>query len=57
MAGVTLTESHITSAILAVQDGLGLVSEFTTVIDDHSGYLGYLVEILGDLGTFYWSLT
>jgi len=52
MAGVILTESHITNAMLAVQDRLGLAGEFTTVIDDHSGYLGYLIEIQGDLSTF-----
>lgn len=51
-----LTESQITSAILAVQDRLGLVSEFTTVIDD-TIYIGYLVEIQGDLGTFGWFVT
>jgi len=50
-----LTESQISSAILAVQDRLGLVCEFTTVIDDNI-YLAYLVEIQGDLGTFGWFL-
>jgi len=51
-----LTESQITSAILAVQDTLGLIGEFTTVIDDNK-YIGYFVEIQGDLGMFAWFLT
>jgi len=50
-----LTESQITSAILAVQGTLGVIGEFTTVIDDNI-YLGYLVEIQGDLGMFDCSL-
>ncbi|KAL4073250.1 GH3 auxin-responsive promoter [Scleroderma yunnanense] len=50
LAGAILTERHVTNAILAVQDTLGSIGEFTTVIDDHSESIGYLVEIQGDLG-------
>ena len=56
-AGGVLSESHITGAILAVQDTLGLISEFTTVIDDHDQSLGYFVEIYGDLGAFFYYYT
>ncbi|KAI6008115.1 GH3 auxin-responsive promoter [Pisolithus orientalis] len=46
-----LTEKHITTAILAVQDTLAPIVEFTTIIDSHSGVptLGYLVEVHGEL--------
>ncbi|KAI5989834.1 GH3 auxin-responsive promoter [Pisolithus marmoratus] len=51
MAGGTLTESHITDAILAVQDTLAPIIEFTAIIDSRSGVptLGYLVEVHGEL--------
>ncbi|KAI6154826.1 GH3 auxin-responsive promoter [Pisolithus tinctorius] len=51
MAGGVLTEKHITTAILAVQDTLAPIVEFTAIIDGHSGVptLGYLVEVHGEL--------
>ncbi|KAI6133976.1 GH3 auxin-responsive promoter [Pisolithus croceorrhizus] len=51
MAGGLLTEKHITAAILAVQDTLAPITEFTAIIDSHSGIptLGYLLEVHGEL--------
>ncbi|KAI6019867.1 GH3 auxin-responsive promoter, partial [Pisolithus orientalis] len=51
MAGGALTEQHITAAILAVQDTLAPIVEFTAIIDSHSGIptLAYLVEVHGEL--------
>ncbi|KIK22725.1 hypothetical protein PISMIDRAFT_679942 [Pisolithus microcarpus 441] len=51
MAGGLLTEKHITAAILAVQDTLAPITEFTAIVDSHSGIptLGYLVEVHGEL--------
>lgn len=51
MAGGELTEQRITAAILAVQDTLAPIVEFTAIIDDRSGIptLGYLVEVHGEL--------
>ncbi|KAI5986935.1 GH3 auxin-responsive promoter, partial [Pisolithus albus] len=51
MAGGLLTEKHVTAAILAVQDTLGPITEFTAIIDSHSGIptLVYLVEVHGEL--------
>ncbi|KAI6044748.1 GH3 auxin-responsive promoter [Pisolithus marmoratus] len=51
MAGGELTEKHITTAILAVQDTLAPIVEFTAIIDSQSGIpsLGYLVEVDGEL--------
>ncbi|KAI6044750.1 GH3 auxin-responsive promoter [Pisolithus marmoratus] len=44
-------KQHVTAAILAVQDVLGPVVEFTAIIDSRGGtpILGYLVEVHGDL--------
>ncbi|KAL4081085.1 GH3 auxin-responsive promoter [Scleroderma citrinum] len=53
LAGAILTERHVTNAILAVQDTLGSIGEFTAVIDDYSKCIGYLVEIQGDLGMVF----
>ncbi|KAI6007578.1 GH3 auxin-responsive promoter [Pisolithus orientalis] len=51
MAGGALTEKHIATAILAVQDTLAPIVEFTAIIDSCSGIptLGYLVEVHGEL--------
>ncbi|KAI6044799.1 GH3 auxin-responsive promoter [Pisolithus marmoratus] len=53
MAGGILTESHITDAILAVQDTLAPIIEFTAITDSRDGVptLGYLVEIMMILTT------
>ncbi|KAG6332763.1 hypothetical protein ID866_6328 [Astraeus odoratus] len=48
LAGIQLTEKHITDAILAVQDVLGTLCEFTIMTEDNN-CLGYLVEIEGEL--------
>ncbi|KAI6114072.1 GH3 auxin-responsive promoter [Pisolithus sp. B1] len=46
-----LTEQRITAAILAVQDTLARIVEFTAIIDGRSGIpaLGYLIEVHGEL--------
>ncbi|KAI6044793.1 GH3 auxin-responsive promoter [Pisolithus marmoratus] len=51
MAGSMVTEKHITAAILAVQDTLAPIVEFTTIVDSRNGdpTLGYLVEVQGEL--------
>lgn len=51
MAGGVLTEQRITTAILAVQDTLAPIVEFTAIIDGRSGIptLGYFVEVHGEL--------
>ncbi|KAI6044746.1 hypothetical protein EDC04DRAFT_259637 [Pisolithus marmoratus] len=52
LAGGELTEKHITTAILAVQDDtLAPIVKFTTTVDSRSGIptLGYLVEVNGEL--------
>ncbi|KAI5986171.1 GH3 auxin-responsive promoter-domain-containing protein [Pisolithus albus] len=51
MAGGVLTEQRITAAILAVQDTLAPIIEFTAFIDGRSGIptLGYFVEVHGEL--------
>ncbi|KAG6331267.1 hypothetical protein ID866_7824 [Astraeus odoratus] len=51
LAGAILTETHVKNAILTVQDVLGVVSEFTVVIDERKGKpaVGYLVEMQGTL--------
>ncbi|KIK27379.1 hypothetical protein PISMIDRAFT_183344 [Pisolithus microcarpus 441] len=51
MAGGILTERHVTAAILAVQDTLAPIAEFTAFIDSCSGVptLAYLVEVHGEL--------
>ncbi|KAI6123387.1 GH3 auxin-responsive promoter [Pisolithus croceorrhizus] len=51
MAGGILTERHVTAAILAVQDTLAPIAEFTAFIDSRSGVptLAYLIEVHGEL--------
>ncbi|KAI6121059.1 GH3 auxin-responsive promoter [Pisolithus croceorrhizus] len=49
--GGILTERHVTAAILAVQDTLAPIAEFTAFIDSCSGAptLAYLIEVHGEL--------
>ncbi|KAI6121227.1 GH3 auxin-responsive promoter [Pisolithus sp. B1] len=53
LGGAMLSEEHLAKAILAVQDKLGSLIEFTVVIDDRNitRRVGYLVEIQ-ELGAF-----
>ncbi|KIO11556.1 hypothetical protein M404DRAFT_126809 [Pisolithus tinctorius Marx 270] len=52
LGGAMLSEEHLAKAILAVQDKLGPLTEFTVVMDDRSitRRVGYLVETQGELG-------
>lgn len=52
LGGAMLSEEHLAKAILAVQDKLGSLIEFTVVIDDRNitRRVGYLVETQRELG-------
>ncbi|KAI6000852.1 GH3 auxin-responsive promoter [Pisolithus albus] len=54
LGGAMLSEEHLAKAILAVQDKLGPLIEFTVVIDDRNitRRVGYLVETQRELGAF-----